>query len=119
MSKANQSNKGKKKPKFVRCKGQHMNRLGDKWRKPRGIDSKMRGSVFGKQKMPKVGYGGDSSYRGLHPSGYEEVTVHRPKDLNDMDPSVQAARVSGKVGLQKKERILAKADELGIKILNR
>ncbi len=109
----------RRKPKFVRSGGIHMKRLGRKWRKPRGIDSKMRASIQGKPKSPRAGYGSDRRIRSIHPSGYREVIVHNPAELDSLDSATEAARISGAVGLLKREKILARADELRIKILNR
>ena len=110
--------KKRRKPKFIRSQGIHFGRLGKKWRKPRGIDSKMRYEIRGKPKSPKAGYGGKVLTRSVHPSGYREVLVYREKDLDSLDAGTQAARISGTVGLLKRERILSRAKELRIKVLN-
>jgi large subunit ribosomal protein L32e len=109
----------RKKPLFVRSGGIQTKRLGGKWRKPKGLDSKMRQTILGKPKCPKVGYGSSRKARGLHPSGYLEVLVSTPADLESMDSSSQAARISSGVGLLKRERILSRADELKLKVVNR
>jgi len=111
--------KGKRKPRFIRSGGIRLKRLGRKWRKPRGIDSKMRIEIFGKPKRPKAGYGTDKELRRIHPSGYEEVLVSNLLDVERLDPSSQAARISAKVGLLKREAIVQRAKELGVKVLNR
>ena len=69
--------------------------------------------------MARVGYGKVASVRDFHPSGFQEVLVHRPEDLDDIDPAVQAARVGGTVGGRKRVLIHERADELGIRVLNR
>ncbi len=99
----------------------HMKKRAQKtgWRKPRGIDSKQRKHVKAKGAHPRIGYSAPSEKRGLHPSGYEEVYVRNLVDLLKIDPEKQAARLSSTLGRKKKEIILAKADELGIKVLNR
>jgi large subunit ribosomal protein L32e len=109
----------RRKPKFIRSGGNHLKRLGRKWRKPKGIDSKMRRAIQGKPLRPKAGYGGDGRTKGIHPSGYAEVMIHNESELEGLDPKTQAARIASKVGLLKRENILSKADELGIKVLNR
>jgi large subunit ribosomal protein L32e len=111
--------KKRRKPKFIRSQGIHFGRLGRKWRKPRGIDSKMRYEIRGKPKRPKAGYGSNNLTRAVHPSGYREVLVHREGDLDSLDAKTQAARISSSVGLKKRERILSRAKELRIKIINR
>lgn len=96
-----------------------MRRLGVTWRRPRGIGSKMRLLIGGKPRRPKAGYAGDRRVRSIHPSGYREVLVSNTGELESLDPSIHAVRISGKVGLMKREKILARADELKIKVLNR
>jgi len=55
----------------------------------------------------------------LHPSGFQEVMVQNTTDLEPMDPETQAARVGRSVGGRKREYIYSRADELGIRVLNR
>ncbi|NPB02009.1 MAG: 50S ribosomal protein L32e [Methanopyri archaeon] len=108
----------RKKPKFRRQEWHRYKRLGEKWRRPRGRHSKMRRKFKGKPKMPNPGYGSPAKVRGLHPSGYEEVLVYNPKDLEKIDPERQAARIASRVGARKREEIIKKAKELGIVVLN-
>lgn len=89
------------------------------WRAPRGMHSKMRRHYKFRPNVVSIGFRGPVAARGLHPSGFEEVLVHRPEDLDGVDPKTQAARVGGTVGGRKAERIQEEADKLGIRILNR
>ena len=57
--------------------------------------------------------------RGLHPSGFREKLVHNVKDLEGVDPTKEAIRIAHTVGKKKRMEIIAKADELGIRVLNR
>jgi large subunit ribosomal protein L32e len=66
-----------------------------------------------------IGYGSPNLAKNLHPSGFQEVLVHNVKDLDKIDPKVQAARVAHTVGMRKRVQIEDKADELEIRILNR
>jgi large subunit ribosomal protein L32e len=68
--------------------------------------------------MPTVGYRTPKETRGLHPSGYQDVLVSNLKELEGLDPEKEAGRISSKVGDRKRELILQKAKELGVKILN-
>ena len=45
--------------------------------------------------------------------------VHNSGDLEAIDPETQAARVGATVGGRKRENIHSRADELGIRVLNR
>ncbi len=89
------------------------------WRRPRGMHSKMRRNYGYRTNVVSIGYGGPKRARHLHPSGFQEVVVHNVKDLEGIDPKVQAARVAHTVGMRKRERIEDRADELDIRILNR
>jgi large subunit ribosomal protein L32e len=108
----------KKRPHFKRFESWRFVRIKDQWRKPRGIDNKMRTELQGWPKSVKIGYRGPAAVRGLHSSGMEEVMVWNTKDLEKVDPETQVARIGGTVGGRKKETMLEKADELKIRILN-
>ena len=82
-----------RRPEFVRQESWRYVRLKPNWRKPRGKDSKMRLQVKGWPPLVKVGYRTPRKYRGLHPSGYKEVLVYRPEDL---EGALTAARDEGR-----------------------
>ncbi|KZX11213.1 50S ribosomal protein L32e [Methanobrevibacter curvatus] len=105
--------------KFKRQEYARYKKLGIKWRRPRGKTSKMRRYEAGKPAMPSIGYGSPKNLRGLHPSGYKDVLIYNLKDLVELDPSSEAGRISASIGLKKKIQLLEKANELGIKILNK
>ncbi len=90
----------------------------DSWRKLRGQNSKRRKNIKGKGAEVGIGYGKPAEARGLHPSGFEEVLVHRPEDLDDVDPDTQAVRIGGSVGGRKRERIEERALEDEVRVLN-
>lgn len=88
------------------------------WRRPRGLDSKMRTHRNGWPKSVKAGYRSPKSVRGLHPSGFEEVLVHNVKELDEIT-SDQAARISHTVGRRKRANIVERAEELKIYVFNK
>ena len=89
------------------------------WRAPHGMDSKQRRNYRYRGSLVRVGHGKVAAARGLHPSGFEEVMVQNTSDLESIDPETQAARVGRSVGGRKREHIYSRADELGIRVLNR
>lgn len=91
-------------------------KLGNKWRKPKGTQNKMRKKKKGKGKMPSPGYG--KKDKGKHPSGFYEKLVHNLEEIENVDTDKEAIRISRKVGKKKKEKILKKAEKEGIKVLN-
>jgi large subunit ribosomal protein L32e len=109
-----------KRPVFLRQEWHRRQRLqGAKWRRPRGMHSKLRRHMGYRPNVVSIGYGGPKAARNLHPSGFQEVMVHNVKDLQKIDPAVQAARVAHTVGMKKRIAIEEKADEMKIRVLNR
>lgn len=88
------------------------------WRRPRGGLSKQRRGIKGKGAVVESGYRSPTEVRGLHPSGFEEVRVHRPADLDGVNPETEAVRIASAVGDRKRERIEDRAEEEGIRVLN-
>jgi large subunit ribosomal protein L32e len=110
----------KKQPKFRRQEWYRYYRLSRSgWRKPKGMQSKQRLNMKYRTPMARVGYGKISAVRGLHPSGFEDVLVNQPSDLDGLDPERQAIRVSASVGNRKRSKIHDRADDLGLRVLNR
>lgn len=93
-------------------------RIGTSWRKPRGIQSKVKIKQKSRPRMPNIGYGAPKELRYLHPSGFKEVLVHNVDDLLKVDKSKEAVKIAHTVGERKGSEILKKAEELKIKVLN-
>jgi large subunit ribosomal protein L32e len=109
-----------RRPEFLRQEWHRRQRLqGVKWRKPQGDHSKMRQHYGYRRNIVSIGYGSPKAARFLHPSGFREVMVRNLKDLMTIKPEQEAARVAHQVGTRKRLEIEEKADELGIRILNR
>ncbi|HUI86706.1 MAG TPA: 50S ribosomal protein L32e [Nitrososphaerales archaeon] len=105
-------------PRFVRQESWRYVRIHPEWRKPKGVDNKVRRQDKGAVALVRVGYRGPSESRGLHPSGHFEVLVHRPVDLESLVPGRDVARMGGTVGARKRRLILDRAKELGIRVVN-
>ncbi|MFB6219411.1 MAG: 50S ribosomal protein L32e [Halobacteriaceae archaeon] len=93
-------------------------RVPDSWRRPRGQHSKRRKGVKGKGASVKAGHRSPAAVRGRHPSGFEEVLVHTPDDLEGVDGETEAVRIGSTVGARKRERIEELAEEREIRVLN-
>jgi large subunit ribosomal protein L32e len=91
----------------------------ESWRKPKGQHSRSRLKKKHGAAVPKAGYRKPEEERGKHPSGYDEVLVHNTDDLEQIDEEEEAARIGSTVGGKKREKIIEKADEEDIKVLNR
>ena len=89
------------------------------WKKPRGDDSSQRKNRKYRSALVRVGHGKIAAARGLHPSGFEEVLVNKSGDLEGLDPETQAVRIAKTVGNRKRSAIHDRADDLGLRVLNR
>jgi len=107
-----------KKPAFLRPESWRDAKFSESWRRPRGLDNKVRQKVKGWPASPSTGYKGPKVARGLHPSGYREVIVYNAESVVVVDPSTQAIRIAHTVGKRKRALIIAEAEKLQIKILN-
>ena len=107
-----------KKPEFIRAESWRYSRFSLSWRRPRGLDNKIRRKIKGWPAGVSVGYKGPKIARGLHPSGYREVIVYNAAGISTIDPNTQAARIAHTVGKRKRALIIAEAKKLNVKILN-
>jgi len=107
----------RKKPDFIRQDAHKKPRLGFKWRKPRGKQSKMRLRKKGHRKMPTPGYGSPKEVEGLLWNGLRPIVVHNVKELNSLDANKHIVIIASTVGLKKKLQIFEEATKKGLKVL--
>ncbi len=106
-----------RKPTFRRQESWRYGRVHPSWRRPRGIDSKMRRKLRGRPKNVEVGYRSPKKVRGLDGLGRRERLVSNVSQLSEMSQA-EVVRVSGKVGRRKRLAILEKAAELSLHVIN-
>ncbi|MEO2154815.1 MAG: 50S ribosomal protein L32e [Nanoarchaeota archaeon] len=111
----------KKMPSFVRFNPSHLKRLDESWRKPKGGDSKVRKKKKGKPRMPTVGFRVPKEVRGLLRDGTKPVIVHNVKELEQLKDKKEEITViiASSVGKRKRQEIIKKAEEYGLKIYNK
>jgi large subunit ribosomal protein L32e len=105
-----------KKPEFRHQDSHKKKKVGESWRKPRGLHSKLRRQIAAKGKLVKIGYGSPKAVKGYHPCGLREVLILCADDLDDAEGC--AIRISGKIGWKKRLEIEEMARERDLKILN-
>ncbi|MEM5804381.1 MAG: 50S ribosomal protein L32e [Candidatus Aenigmatarchaeota archaeon] len=108
----------RKKPKFLRQEWYRKPGLGKKWRSPKGNQSKLRRHIKNKGFIPSAGYGSPAEIKGMHPCGLREIVVSNVADLEGVEKERQAAKIASGVGRKKREIIIKKAQEMGIRVLN-
>lgn len=116
QSELKNSKKIRKKPRFIRQEIHKRNRLGLKWRKPKGLHSKLRLQKKGHGSLVRVGYGSLKEIRGLHRTGLKVINVYSLNQLKSINK--EEGIIIGKIGLKKKIQIIKEALKLKITILN-
>ena len=108
----------KKRPKFVRSVAHKIKRISSKvWRKPKGLQNKMRLSKSGHRKSVSIGFRSPASVRGLTKEGIKPIIVYDIKSLENIDKEKQGV-ILGKTGMKKRALLIKKAESLGIRIFN-
>jgi hypothetical protein len=64
---------------FTRHQSDRYDKIKRNWRKPKGIDNRVRRRFKGQYKMPNIGYGSNSVTRHMLPTGFRKVLVHNVK----------------------------------------
>jgi large subunit ribosomal protein L32e len=103
-----------KKPRFSRQDSHKKKRLGNKWRRPKGIDSKMRLSLSGYRRSPSKGFRSPCLVRGQDRKGNDLVLVHNLSELKGQ----KAVTIAAAVSLRNKVAIVEECLEKGITISN-
>jgi len=107
-----------RKPIFIRQDNPKRMKLNYKWRKPKGIHSKIRHRFKGRRKMPSPGYKSPAKVKDMHSSGLEMINVSSVEDIKAIKKETQGIIVSKSTGAKKRLEILRKAKELNINVLN-
>ena len=107
-----------RKPDFIRQDNPKRMKLNYKWRKPKGVHSKIRHHFKGRRKMPSPGYKSPAAVRGLHSTGLEMVRVFSADEVSKIKKETQGIIVPKAAGRKKKLEILRKAKELNVQVLN-
>lgn len=108
----------KRRPSFKRQEFNKRIRLSrSSWRKPRGVDSKMREQWGGYRAIVKIGYGTPRKLRGRLSNGLIEVKVSTVKELNSLTKD-QIAVIPRTMGNRRRLELLKEASKFKILISN-
>ena len=106
-----------KKPDFVRQQGRNVGKLEEKWRQPKGLQSKLRRKFRDHGKHPSMGYSSPKAVRELDRFGRKEVIVNNPAEVSDVKEG-EVAVIASNVGKRKTVEILKKAAEMKVTVSN-
>ena len=119
MKKLSETKKGmlKRMPKFVRSDSHKKKRISKGWRRPKGLQSKMRLQKKGFRKIVKIGYRTPKELRHKHPSGLNNVFIENVEQLKGLNSEKEVITIK-KVGVKNKVIIIKEAKKLKLKITN-
>ncbi len=95
-------------------------RVGESWRRQKGIDSRVRRKWRGKVTMPNIGYGSNKKTKHMLPNGFYKFLVHNTNELDMlmMQNRVYCAEIAHGVSSRNRIAILDRAAQLAIKVTN-
>ena len=110
----------KRTKKIARFQSDLFLRVKTAWRKPRGIDNRVRRKFKGSLIMPKIGYGSNKKTRHMLPNGFHRFRVYNVNDLELllMHNRKYAAEIAHNVSSKKRREIIERAAQLNVKVTN-
>ena len=69
----------KRTKRFIRHQSERYDKVKPSWRKPKGIDNRVRRRFKGQYLMPSIGYGSNAKTRHMMPDGFKKFVVHNVK----------------------------------------
>mmetsp|Transcript_2194 Transcript_2194/g.2973 ORF Transcript_2194/g.2973 Transcript_2194/m.2973 type:complete len:137 (-) Transcript_2194:76-486(-) len=111
----------KRTKKFIRHQADQFFRIArSSWRKPKGIDGRVRRRFKGTIPMPSIGYGSDKKTRNVLPSGFKTVLVNNVSELEMlmMHNRTYSATIGHSVSTRVRREIISRSEQLAIRVTN-
>lgn len=110
----------KRTKKFIRHQNDRYDKLKRNWRKPKGIDNRVRRRFKGQYLMPNIGYGSNKKTRNMLPTGFRKVLVHNVQELEIlmMQNRKFCAEIAKGVSSKKRKIVVERAQQLAIRLTN-
>ncbi|KRZ31245.1 Bifunctional arginine demethylase and lysyl-hydroxylase JMJD6, partial [Trichinella pseudospiralis] len=98
----------KRTKKFTRHQCDRYRKLKPNWRKPKGIDNRVRRKFKGQRRMPNIGYGSRRVTKHMLPNGFRKVLIHNARELDMllMQNRFYCAEIAHSVSAKKRKDIL-------------
>ncbi|KAI8621632.1 ribosomal protein L32e [Chytriomyces sp. MP71] len=106
--------------KFTRHQCDRYKKIDASWRKPKGIDNRVRRRFKGQIAMPSIGYGSNANTKHMLPNGFRKFLVSNVSDLDLllMHNRSYAAEIAHNVSSKKRVAIVERALQLDVKVIN-
>jgi len=110
----------KRTKKFRRHQSDRYRKVLPNWRKPKGIDNRVRRRFKGQILMPNIGYGSAKKTKHMLPNGFRKVLVHNVKELEVLMMMNRrfCGEIAHAVSSKKRKDIVERARQLSIKLTN-
>ncbi|KAJ4729082.1 60S ribosomal protein L32-1 [Melia azedarach] len=111
----------KRAKKFKRPQSDRKISVKENWRRPKGIDSRVRRKFKGCTLMPNIGYGSDKKTRHYLPNGFKKFVVHNVNELEllMMHNRTYCAEIAHNVSTKKRKEIVERAAQLDVVVTNK
>ena len=95
-------------------------KLKSSWRRPRGIDCRVRRQFKGNKPLVKVGYKNANKTRHVLPNGFKKLLIRNVQEVELllMNNRVYCGEIAQNLSLRKREKIVKRAAELNVKLTN-
>ncbi|XP_064477366.1 large ribosomal subunit protein eL32-like [Ornithodoros turicata] len=106
--------------KFIRHQSDRYVKLRPNWRKPKGIDNRVRRRFKGQYLMPSIGYGSNKKTKHMLPSGFRKVLVHNMREMEMLMMMNRrfCAEIAHGVSSKKRKQLVERAQQLSIRVTN-
>ena len=95
-------------------------KIRDSYRKPRGIDNRMKRQFRGNKPLVKVGYGTKVAHKHILPNGFKKFLIRNEKDVEVllMNNRVFCGELASNLSAEKRKTIAKRAAELNVRLTN-
>ncbi|XP_050685357.1 60S ribosomal protein L32-like [Leptidea sinapis] len=110
----------KRTERFIRHQTDRYDKFKRNWRKPRGIDNRVRRHFKGQYLMPSIGYGSNKKTCHMLSNGFKKVLVHNVKELDIlmMRNRKYCVEIPHGVSSKKRKLFVERAQQLSIILTN-
>ncbi|KAG4301801.1 hypothetical protein PCANB_001967 [Pneumocystis canis] len=110
----------KRTKRFVRHQSDRYKCIAPSWRKPKGIDNRVRRRFKGQISMPNIGYGSDKRTRHMRPDGRYTFLIRNVSDVELllMHNKTYIGEIASNISSKNRILIVEKAKQLGVKLTN-